>query len=152
MKTLIIIFSIGLISLLLYSCLKGSDETNSFMGTVDDIQTTIEKLMKSQKDDAFLIITIQGTEDFIQLTGDINGVQLDFPLITSRQNELETYFWKAAEDLDLKVVENKGSDGSRFLDIDINGNASNVSDLVKTFISNFLSVNRGTKLEFEVNI
>jgi len=122
------------------------------MGTVDDIQTTIEKLMKSQKDDAFLIITIQGTEDFIQLTGDINGVQLDFPLITSRQNELETYFWKAAEDLDLKVVENKGSDGSRFLDIDINGNASNVSDLVKTFISNFLSVNRGTKLEFEVNI
>jgi len=76
---------------------------------------------------------------------------LDFPLITPRQNKLETSFWNAAKDLNLDVVENKGSDGSRFLDIDINGSASAVSDIVKLFIARFLSVTRDTALEFEIS-
>jgi len=120
------------------------------MGTVDDIPINIEKLMKSKKDDAFLIIKVQGTGDFIQFTGDIDGIQLDFPLITSKQKKRETDFWGAARDLNLDVFENKGSDGSRFLDIDINGSTSAVSDIVTLFIARFLSVTKDTALEFEI--
>ena len=108
--------------------------------------------MKSTNEYAYLIIKIQDSEDFIQFTGDAKGVQLDLPLITERQKELETAFWHVSKDLNLKVVENKGSDGSRFLDIDLNGNAFEITNIVKIFIEKLFNVNSGTKLVFEYDI
>ncbi len=108
--------------------------------------------MQSTNEYSFLIIKIQGTYDFIQFTGDTKGVQLNFPLITEEQKQHEAAFNNVSKKLNLKVIENKGSDGSRFLDIDINGNANEISNTIKSFIKNLFNVDQSTSLEFEYDL
>ena len=152
MKITIIIFALTLIAFLAFNFLSKSNDSVTSIGNVESIESIIKSLMKSTNEYAFLIIKIHGTEDFIQFTGDAKGVQLDLPLITERQKELETAFWHVGKDLNLKVVENKGSDGSRFLDIDLNGNAFEITNIVKIFIEKLFNVNSSTKLVFEYDI
>lgn len=152
MKINLIILALILIAFLNLNFSKKPNNTVISIGNVDSIENIIENLMKSTSENAFLIIKIHGTDDFIQFTGDAKGVQLDFPLITDRQKNLESAFRSAGKDLNLKIIENKGSDGSSFLDIDINGNASEITNIVKKFIGKLFNANPSTKLEFEYDI
>ena len=152
MKITIITFTLILIAFLAFKFLSKSNDSVTSIGNVDSIESIIINLMKSTNEYAFLIIKIHGTEDFIQFTGDAKGVQLDLPLITDRQKDLESAFRSAVNELNLKVIENKGSDGSRFLDIDLNGNAFEITNIVKIFIEKLFNVNSSTKLVFEYDI
>ena len=152
MKITLILIALILIAFFSFNFLSKSNDSATSIGNVENIENIIENLMKSTNEYAYLIIKIQDSEDFIQFTGDAKGVQLDLPLITERQKELETAFWHVGKDLNLKVVENKGSDGSRFLDIDLNGNAFEITNIVKIFIEKLFNVNSSTKLVFEYDI
>lgn len=152
MKITLILIVLILIAFFSFNFLSKSNDSVTSIGNVENIENIIENLMKSTNEYAYLIIKIQDSEDFIQFTGDAKGVQLDLPLITVRQKELETAFWHVGKDLNLKVVENKGSDGSRFLDIDLNGNAFEITNIVKIFIEKLFNVNSSTKLVFEYDI
>ncbi len=152
MKITLILIALILIAFFSFNFLSKSNDSVTSIGNVQNIENIIENLMKSTNEYAYLIIKIQDSEDFIQFTGDAKGVQLDLPLITERQKELETAFWHVGKDLNLKVVENKGSDGSRFLDIDLNGNAFEITNIVKIFIEKLFNVNSSTKLVFEYDI
>ena len=152
MKISIIIFAAVLIVFLIFKFLSKSNDSITTIGGIDTIESLIANLMKSTNEYAFLIINIHGTEDFIQFTGDAKGVQLDLPLITDTQKALASTFRSVGSELNLKVIENKGSDGSNFLDIDLNGNASEITKIVKKFIGKLFSVNENTKLVFEYNI
>lgn len=109
----------------------------------------IEGLMKSSDEGAFLVVTIKGQEDFIQLIGLSAGVQLDFPLILARQKVMEQSFRETAKKQGLSVIEAEGSDGSQFLDIEIEGAPSEVSQIAAAFIAEFLDVTDDSDLEFK---
>ena len=113
------------------------------------LEAHMEGLMASTRGDSFLIVTVKGTEDFIQFTGHPGGVQLDFPVITNPQKILEPRFYETAKKLGLAVVENPGSGGSRFLDIDIKGSPSEVAQVTRAFLAEFLNVTDDSALEFQ---
>ena len=113
------------------------------------LQAHIERLMVSPRPDSFVIVTVKGTGDFIQFTGDQTGVQLDFPIITARQKTKEQRFRETARKQGLAVIESKGSDGSRFLDINIEGSPSEVSRVARAFAAEFLDVTDDSDLEYK---
>jgi hypothetical protein len=119
------------------------------MAKLSELDNEIADLLSTRSEDgAFLIITVSGTEDFVQLVGDASGVQLDFPLVTGRQLSFESAFKALAQREGLDIVEN--SDGtSRFLDINLASDAGNVTRVTKLFLRELFRVNDQSTLEFE---
>ena len=127
-------------------------KTTTSLGTTSDIQTHIDSLMNSKNEYAFLIITLKGTLNFIQFTGDKSGAQLDFPLITDRQKELKKTFKETANELGLNVIENKGADGSDFLDINIHDSSKEIAKISIIFMERLFNITPNSKLEFEYDL
>src|SRR6266436_2642960 len=73
------------------------------------------------------VFDIAHSDDFMQLTGAERGVQIDFPLVTPRQRGFEDKVREVASRKGLEVVENLGSDGTRFLDMNVNGESREVA-------------------------
>lgn len=113
-----------------------------------ELQDHVDRLMRAPSDHAFLIISVSGTDDFLQLTGNMKGVQIDFPLITARQLSLESKIRLTAEAEGLVVVENKGSDGSRFLDIDIEEDVAGVTLVCRVLLREVFGAGEAARLEF----
>lgn len=44
---------------------------------MDQIQYYVDRLMRAPDEVSFLVITISGSEDFLQLTTDAGGAQID---------------------------------------------------------------------------
>lgn len=143
---------IPIVVILVFSVFKwlfsSEDSSENSLGNVTDIGPLVEGLMNSSEEHPFLIIAKLGTEDFIQFTPGTNGVQLDFPLITERQKECEEKFIAVAEEMNLNVEKDKGSDESNFLDINLNGTPSELTEIIATFLNKFLNVTPLTELEF----
>lgn len=114
-----------------------------------ELHNHVDRLMRAPGDGAFLIISVSGTDDFLQLTGDPQGVQIDFPLITKRQLSLESKIRLTAEAEGLVVVENKGSDGSRFLDIDIEADVAGVTRVCRMLLREVFGAGEAARLKFE---
>ncbi|HEU5239255.1 MAG TPA: hypothetical protein VFU37_19145 [Pyrinomonadaceae bacterium] len=97
---------------------------------------------------ALLVIQI-GPDDFMQLTADASGVQIDFPLITPRQRAFEAKIREVASGEKLEVVENSGSDGSRFLDMNVNGESGKVAAVCSRVLRQVFSVSGDIELIFQ---
>ena len=151
MKIGIIIFTSILIALLLFILLKRSHDSTISVGSIDDIERNMLALMTSGKEGAFLIVTVQGTNDFIQFTSDASSVQLDFPLVTERQKSLEMIFRSAAKGLDLEIVENRGSGGEIFLDITMKGTAAEIAVIARALMEKLFTINQGVKIQYELD-
>ena len=122
-------------------------ESNS--GFVSELPAYLERLMRSEDEQAFLTIQIAQSEDFLQLTGSKNGVQLDFPLITSRQRSFESKIRNAVASANLAVLENYGSDGALFLDIDVEGPSQVVAGVCSRILGEVFNVGGDTVLIFQ---
>jgi hypothetical protein len=116
---------------------------------MDEIEHYIDRLMSANDDGAFLIISVAGAVDFLQLTGDARGAQIDFPLITDRQRSLEQRIRLAAERVGLPVVENRGGGSDRFLDINVEGTAAEVARVCRALLYDVFGASEGAELEFE---
>jgi hypothetical protein len=128
-----------------------NNKSGTAYGNYYDIQNYIEQLVISEESDAFIIITIKGTNDFLQLTGNTSEIQIDFPLITKQQKQNEDKIILAAKKLNLDYIYNTGSDGSKFLDFNIKNNVSNISQVTKNLLIEVFKVDENTVLEFEYN-
>jgi len=117
-------------------------------GSKKDVVVYVDRLMRSLSEYAFLIIGVGHNDDFIQMTGDRNGVQLDFPLITPRQKMREALINDAARNEGLSVVENLGTDGSRFLDIDVEGSSKRIAVISCRMLERLFAVDDNTVLSF----
>ncbi len=118
-------------------------------GRVFDIAPYVDRLMRSKDAYAFLIITIAHSDDFMQLTGAERGVQIDFPLVTPRQRGFEDKVREVASRKGLEVVENLGSDGTRFLDMNVNGESREVAAVCSKVLREVFSVAGVADLLFE---
>jgi hypothetical protein len=152
MKPLIIIILIVVIAISIFIFSNQSRNTKIIVGSINDIEPNIDKIMKSNQKDAFLIVKIKGTDDFIQFTGDTKGVQLDFPLVTERQKSMEVAYKQVAKELNLAIVENRGSSGDNFLDINIKGTSVQIADISRIILEKMFKVNSSSKIEYELNL
>lgn len=122
-------------------------ETES--GRIFDLVPYVDRLMRSSDPHAYLIISIVHSEDFMQLTGDASGVQIDFPQVTPRQQSFEQKIRGVARREGLELVENLGSDGSRFLDLNVNGESRVVAAICSKVLREVYSVSGDAELLFE---
>jgi hypothetical protein len=104
--------------------------------------------MRAPNPGAFLIINIT-PDDFMQLTGDASGVQIDFPLITARQRSFETKIKEVALRANLEVIDNSGSDGSCFLDLNVNGSSDKVAATCSEILRGVFGVSGDVLLTFQ---
>lgn len=99
-----------------------------------------------------MIAKVHGTNDFIRFNSDTKSVELDFPLVSDRQQSMEEAFRSIAKEMNLKVVENRRTAGQTFLDIYIKGTSAEISVVGQTFIEKFFKVNQDTKIEYELDV
>lgn len=119
--------------------------------SLGDIPAAIDGLLKSPAEDAFLVINIAGTEDFVQLGGYRGTAFLDFPQITERQQALRDEIETVCADLGLVLEINVASNGAEFLDYELSGSAGEMTAVVQQVLIRVYGVDPGTALEFDTN-
>ena len=118
-------------------------------GRVFDLPRYVGRLMRSQNPRAYVVIGIAHSADFMQLSGDAGGVQIDFPQITPRQRSFEQRIREAASREGLEVLENYGSDGSLFLDLNVEGEWRAVAAVCSKLLRQVYSVSGEAELIFQ---
>jgi hypothetical protein len=146
----IIVFLV--IILIAFLFLYRPDNTEVLVGTTKDLENYIGIMMLSTEKYAFVIATVQGTRDFVQFSGNTKNIQLDFPLITDRQKSMEVAFRTTAKEMDLKIIENRGTGGEIFLDIDLKGTTAEISVVARTFMERFFGITQDTQIKYRLNI
>jgi hypothetical protein len=134
----ILVLGLGLLALRSYV------STNEY-----SLSSYIQGLMNAPNQDGILIINISGTSKFVQFTGGFKYVQMDFPMVTSEQKAFRTSIESVADSMGLSSAINIGTDGSEFLDYDLHGSPSEISNVVETFITKLHGDDAMEKLRFE---
>jgi hypothetical protein len=119
------------------------------IGYTTDIKTYITELLNSNIDHTFLIIRVEGTDQFTQISGSKTSAMLDFPQVTKEQKNLKSKIIQISEELNLNLVINYGTDGSEFLDFNLEGAPSHISEIVTNVLSQLYNINKRTRLIFE---
>ena len=138
------------IALLVVLVICGSAQASTEK-SLSDISAAVAGLLKSPAEDAYLVISISGTEDFVQLGGYLGTAFLDFPQITARQQNLRAKIETVCSDLGLTLETNVASNGAEFLDYPLSGSAEEMAAIVEQVLVRVYGVDRGTDLEFETN-
>jgi hypothetical protein len=132
----------------LAGCGQTGDSLQTTIGSRDDIDGYIDRLASSP-DYGILIITVEGTGEFVQFSASDGAVQVDFPLVTSSQRARESAIRKFFEARGVSVVENRGSDGSTFLDAEFRSNPRLVAALTRAVLAEVFGAGEGARLRFE---
>ncbi|MCI5141624.1 MAG: hypothetical protein D3909_07825 [Candidatus Electrothrix sp. ATG1] len=148
-STILIIIAVAIVLVVRFKLLSSSSDTlDSEIGTKSDIPRYIASLLKHGTEDDFLIIEIENSEDFFQFKNYQNELEIDFPLVTDRQKTLESKVRQAFRDLNLEIIENKGSGDIIFLDSYIKQADSGASTIVQEIFKSVFGLNENTKLVF----
>jgi hypothetical protein len=119
------------------------------MNDADELRDYVERLMRAPEEGAFLIVSIAGSEDFVQMIAGGEDVQIDLPLVTDRQRGFESKIRAAASGEGLAVEENEGDDGARFLDMYVEKDAGRVTRVCRSFLRDVFGAEEDARLEFE---
>ena len=119
--------------------------------SMNDLDSAISGLLASTADDAFLVVTISDSPDFVQMSGYRGSAVLDFPQITDRQKQLRSKIEDVCEDLGLTLNVIRGSDGSEFLDYDLPSDAREIAAILRRILSEVYRATDSSELEFEAN-
>ena len=118
---------------------------------VADIPAAVASLLESDADDAFLVIEIAGTKDFVQLAGGDGTAYVDFPMITERQKANRKKVESVCGELGLPLTVTSGPDGVEFLDYDLPRDPGEIASIVKELLSRIYDVSPETHLNFITN-
>ena len=126
-----------------------STSANAATGNFSDIGPYFNALSDAKNNNAFLVVTIKGTEDFFQFKHYEDGTfEIDFPLITERQQSLEDRVKTAHSDLGLSYELTESSDGSRFIDVYTKMTSEEISGAVKDLFRKVFLSTQATELTF----
>jgi len=117
-------------------------------GTLADVGAHVSELIASESADAFLIIEVAGTDDFLQLLTVSGILRLDYPLLTPRQRSLEPKLRSAAASLGLSVAGASDDDEFPVVDVDI-PTGTDPASFVARFLAELYGVDASTPLRFE---
>jgi hypothetical protein len=119
------------------------------MNNTDELRDYVERLMRASEEGAFLIVSVAGSEDFVQMIAGGEDVQIDFPLVTDRQRGFESKIRTTAASEGLAVEENEGDDSARFLDMYVEKDAGRVARVCRSFLRDVFGAGENARLEFE---
>ncbi len=119
------------------------------MSDADELRDYVERLMHAPEEGAFLIVSIAGSEDFVQMIAGGEDVQIDFPLVTDRQRGFESKIRAVASNEGQAIEENEGDDGARFLDMYVEKDAGRVTRVCRSFLRDVFGAGEDARLEFE---
>lgn len=119
------------------------------IGTIQDISQYVETLLKSQQPDAFLIIEIEGKDDFLQFSSDGSVLQMDFPQITERQKSLRPRIEQVCMELNLPLEISHSSNGDVFLEYVLSGDSHAIADSIVGVMKQLFLIDETTRLGFE---
>ena len=117
-------------------------------GELSRIRPHLEALLTNPKNLATLIIQAVDGEEFVQFTGGIGGVEMDFPLITEPQRAREAAIRRFITEHGHRVRVTFGSDGSQFLDIDLPADASMIAKLTERVFTDLFGLSSSITLRF----
>ncbi len=136
---------------LVMSFIARKKATNDNTGTTIDIEKYISGLLDSTNNQSFLIIKVEGTNQFTQLTNNSNGVKLNFPLITKEQKGRKADIEKIAEEMKLELTSSKTKSRNEFLDFNLIGDSESLSEIVELIIVQLFKINTENRLSFHTN-
>ena len=151
MKSMIVIGVILLVVFALLFLSRRVSTTTCYQGGFDDIPSFFQKLMHAQTHNAFLIIQVTDSPDFLQFTAGDEILQMDYPLITDDQKRNARQLSSVCERLGLPSRKNTGTDGSEFLDFDITGTPEEMSLIVQKVFESVFGVSKDQQLTFKGN-
>ena len=102
-------------------------------------------LLEAEVTDAFLVVTVRATGDFVQFTAVPGKVQVDFPQVTQRQRQLRPKVEETCRELGLAL----STDGSEFLDYEISGSAESIATIVRELFRGVFGVASDRELLFD---
>jgi hypothetical protein len=119
-------------------------------GHLSDLGTHLSDLMHSDSEDAFLVIEVAESGDFLQLLTVSGQLRLDWPLLTPRQRSLEAELHTIAQELGLAIMAASDADEFPVVDIDIAGDTAQATRAVQRMLTELFDVNAQTPLRFEL--
>lgn len=94
-----------------------------------------------------LIVEVIGTTDFIQFSHFRDHIQVDFPLVTERQNSLRDQYRREVEKLGYSAEVSKGSNGASFIDFAVPADPNKVSETCATLLKGTFKLTGSEKLK-----
>jgi len=119
-------------------------------GRFSDLGSYLGGLMAADNPHAFLVVAFRGGPHFVQFSGHKGGIQLDMPLITPEQISLHSSLEATCRNEGLTPKIDKGSDGSEFLDCDIDGEFDVVVLAAENIITSAFGVKQDDKVMYTV--
>ncbi len=117
-------------------------------GRISELAQYLRGLQNAGNPQAFLITDIIGTPHFIQFSRNNDGVQLNMPLITTDQISIKETLEKACRESGLQPQITQGSDGSEFLDCEIDGENEMVISVIEKIVSEAFEVSHSDKAKY----
>jgi len=136
---------------LVMSFLARKKGSNAKTGTTIDIEKYISGLKDSTNKQSFLILKVEGTDQFTQLTQNDDKIKLNFPLITDEQKSRKATIKKIAEDMKLELTSSTIKTGSEFLDFNLHGDSEYLSKTVEQIMIRLFEIDNKTSLSFHTN-
>lgn len=93
-----------------------------------------------------IILTVRGTDQFVQYSGGTTGIQLDLPVITQHQQDREAKIRAFFAGRREPLVERRGTDGARFLDVDLPADPDRLARLTAGLVCEVFGAPRTVKL------
>ena len=118
------------------------------VGTFDDLPRYLLALQQSKEPYAFLVVTVSGTEDFLQFMYEDDTLIIDFPLATPRQQGLESAFRSALVAHNLEPIDLTTSTGQRILDAKLPLSNSQAADVIYQLFSAIYGTSQSAELIF----
>ena len=119
-------------------------------GTMEDLPAHLDRLLAVPVENSpILIISLEGSEsDFIQFSVGDDEVELDHPLVSSRQQAREATLRRSLQDAGCEPVINVGTNGARFMDCYLPRSSDEVLRVTTAVLRDLFAVENATPLVF----
>lgn len=146
MKYIIIPAAVLLLMTICFYMFTKSKNSNTPAITSGEFAKYFDILKNSRNDDAYIVIAIENSEDFIQFTNSSEGFEIDIPLITERQKSLESKIIEVYKKNNLTYRYNYSTNHkNRFIDLYVKLPSNEIGNLVTRLFNEIFNTSVETK-------
>lgn len=121
-------------------------------GKFAHLQEKFDRLNGGEPSMASLVVNLNDSPgDFIQFSVRDAKVEIDFPLFTDRQKDLESDFRKICTDSELPIEETTDPEGNRILHANLGSDPAELSRIAGVFLRQLFDANEDSWLDFTLH-
>ena len=138
----------AVVAALLFAFWPGTDDAGAY-ATTAELFPALRELVAAENPEAALIVSVVGSPDFIQFSAQDRFIDIDFPMGTSRQQQLRPQIEAAGAALGVSRKIVVGADETGALDYTIIEGPQVAADVAAGFLQRVLEVTHSTPLTFQ---